>query len=92
MGGVSLNVFGELPRDPSHQKLEPKGPDVQISKLVSKVKKNSYITGTVGRRPKVADWQFKQIKQPSFVRNPGNPGNSVLSKTRIRSRLTPVVA
>jgi hypothetical protein len=35
----------------------------QVKKLVFKVNNNSYITGTVGRRPKVADWQFEQIKQ-----------------------------
>jgi len=35
----------------------------QVSNLVYKVNNDSYITGTVGRRPKVADWQFEQIKQ-----------------------------
>ena len=35
----------------------------KVSKLVSKVKKNSYITDTIGRRRAVADWQFEQIKQ-----------------------------
>ena len=35
----------------------------KVSKLVYKVNKNANIKGTMGRRPAVADWQFKQIKQ-----------------------------
>ena len=51
--------------------------EVQVSNLVYKVKNDLCITGTLGRRPTVADWQFKQIKQ-HVVEN-------MLAKTQLTS-------